>query len=372
MRILSVIGGRPNLIKVASIYSELRSARFEHHIVDVGVYQKPYGPASFRELGLPEPNYLIPKNELRMEYLDHLKWLAAQMKRIFQKFAPDVVLVYGDINPTAAASIAAAQLHIPAGHVEAGLRNYDIRDTEEFNRLLVDKFAKFHFATTENAKQNLLNEGFEENSIHVVGNTITNALKSHLRFASLSTLKSLGLPDKKYGIVTFHREENIESFERLQAIYLSIKEISCKLPLVFIQYVSTLQAFAKYGFQTQFESLANIHLIKTISYHEYLGLLKNALLIITDSSGIQDEAAYLGVPCIICRDATHKDLIAGERYNYVVGLDRDLILKKVNWIYNNPILLSPKYPLEWDINVGIEIAAILTRHQSKLANDQDF
>lgn len=358
MRAVSIIGGRPNLIKAGPVHSGLANAGIHHEIIDTGVYRKPYGPKSFRELGLLSPvlldNFL--ENE---EYISSIKLLASQFKHKLETINPDFVIIYGDLNPGVAASISALISNIPCVHVEAGLRNYDLTDTEEINRLIIDRFSKFLFCTSSTARDNLLKEGYSASRVFVVGNTIIAALKQHIGFADFSTLVRLGLSNRQYGLVTIHREENLTSKENLGEIIEGINLIQQNIPLVFVQYSSTIHAIDKNG-QPSFRSSENLKCINTLSYHEYLGLLSKAKFIFTDSSGIQDEATYLGIPCLTCRETTHRidTLISGG--NHLVPANAQRIYAAVRQILDSP-QSTVAYPNEWDLDVGGKIASIIKR-----------
>lgn len=151
----------------------------------------------------------------------------------------DVLLVYGDLDPGVAAVLAAHRLHIPIAHVEAGLRDHDVYDTEELNRIVIDKFSRHLFATSVAARENLLNENISEKQIFVVGNTITDALRRHLHLANHDILTLLHVQDKRYGLVTIHREENLTSRENLEQIICGLEQVAHDIPLVFIQYAAT-------------------------------------------------------------------------------------------------------------------------------------
>lgn len=360
MRALSVIGGRPNIIKAEPVHRGLIQAGIEHVIIDTGVFQKGYGKKIYSELKLPDPTVILPY-PTSDEYLLNIKFLAGELNKALTFIKPNVVIVYGDLNPSVAASISSLNKNIPLVHVEAGLRNNDLNDTEEINRLIIDKFSQFLFCPSMIARNNLLNERFDQEDVFIVGNTIISALKEHIEFASTSVLQELGLKKKNYGLLTIHREENLKSPGRLDNIFKGIKEVQRETPLIFIKYASTNRALTESD-HVNLASLKNLKLVNTMSYHEYLGVLKNARFVITDSSGIQDETTYLGIPCITCREATHRtdSLVYGN--NYLVSDDQEKIIHETNRIINQSIP-NVSYPLEWDLDAGKLIAKILIERQ---------
>jgi len=353
MQIISIIGGRPNLIKAEPVHKGLIKYGINHQLLDVGVFLKSYGEKTYSELGLPIPVLLDSVNETDNFLLD-IKNLAKNFIYAFEKHQPDLVLVYGDINPGFAAIQAANICKIPVAHIEAGLRNNDIDDTEEINRVTIDRFSKIHFAISKSSVDNLLNEGFNKRSICLSGNPITNALASHLPFAETKILKQLGLIPKKYGLVTIHRDENLTNQEKLRYFLKTIKAIQQKIPLVFIRYSSTLKAM-KHIMGFNLDTLKNIVLVDTVSYHDYLGLLKNTGFVFTDSSGIQDETAFLGISCFTCRKSTHRpDTLSSS--NQLVSLEDPKTIDLIIGNAENPKAQMPSYPKEWDLNVGEKVS----------------
>jgi UDP-N-acetylglucosamine 2-epimerase (non-hydrolysing) len=359
MLALSVVGGRPNLVKTEPVNLGLRKAGITHFIVDAGVYLKPYGPETFNDLGLPPPSVIFDFDAGQWDYLEIVKRLTLKYVEIFSALKPNVILVYGDINPGVAATLAALRLGIPVAHVEAGLRNYDIQDTEEINRLIIDRFSKKLFATSNLARANLLNEKIASENIHVVGNTLIDALRRHLPLARYSILSELGLRNAKYGLVTIHREENLFLKERLQEILEAVHQIQERVPLIFVRYYSTLRALSEHGIDEFPSTLSHVKLISTLPYHDYLGVLQNATFVLTDSSGIQDETTYLGIPCLTCRDTTHRPETIQMGTNRLVGANTSSIVGAVTEILEGEPLRSKRYPQEWDLSVGDNIACAI-------------
>lgn len=359
MLAISIIGGRPNLIKTEPVHKGLIDAGINHLLVDVGVFRKEYGARTYSELGLPNPIVLNPVIETD-DYLKDFKKFANNYQEVFQEFKPDVVLVYGDLNPGFSASVAASVCNIPIAHVESGLRNYDIDDTEEINRLTIDRFSKIHFAISHSSYNNLVREKFNKRNICLSGNPITNALSAHLPFAETSLLDKFSLKPKQYGLITIHRDENLRNSSKLRKILEIIQGVQLEIPLVFIQYSSTLKAIHHLD-KTDFDKLKNVTLLNTVSYHDYLGLLNNTAFVFTDSSGLQDETSFLGIPCFTCRENNHRpDTLLGT--NKLVGPDSKKTVKLIISSAQNIGQTNPSYPKEWDFNVGRRISKKLIQH----------
>lgn len=360
MRAVSIIGGRPNLIKAEPIHHSLAKSKIiQHGIIDIGVIKKAYGEKTYEELGLPKPLFVLQQSPFE-NYLDNIKFLSKEINLALDVIKPDVLLIYGDIDPSLAASIASMNKNIPSVHIEAGLRNYELNDTEEINRLIIDKCSKYLFCTSNLAKANLINEGFNPENVFVVGNTIITTLKRHLALANTGFLSELGLENKKYGLLTIHREENLTSPERLENIFKGIESVQREIPLIFINYSSTIKALNKLGYNN-FASLNNIKGINTLSYHDYIGVLKNSKFVITDSSGIQDETTYLGIPCITCRETTHRVDTLNHGNNVLVSDDpKNILLEAKKALAGNGLKIS--YPSEWDLDAGKSITTVLLDH----------
>ena len=352
MSVISIVSGRPNLIKSESVHLGLTLNGITHEIVDIGVYKKPYGAETFKNLKLPNPIELLDDVQLGKSYLETLRIYSERFKATFQATKPDAIIVYGDLDPSVGAAFAAIQLEIPLVHIEAGLRNHDLYDTEEINRIVLDHLAIQLHATSENAKSNLIKEKISKDKIFVTGNTIIDAIKRHLPSAREDVIREIGLESKEYGLVTIHRLENLNSFDKLYGIIKSIEEIQKEMPILLIQYSSTDMAFKKHNLMSMLSNLPNVKLIKTFPYHDYLGIIKNALFVLTDSSGIQDETTYLNIPCLTCRNATHRTETITMGSNQLVGTNSKVITKAVHEIIRNKSTKETHYPIEWDLDIS--------------------
>lgn len=360
MRVVSIIGGRPNIIKAEPIHHSLALEGIQHEIIDIGLIQRAYAEKTYGELGLPKPFITIqpPPDE---DYLLKIKLLSKEITKAIEFIKPHILLIYGDLDPGVAASLSSLINNIPIAHIEAGLRNYELNDTEEINRLIIDKFSRLLFCTSNKAKDNLIKEGFDQKHIYVVGNTIISALKRHLGLANHRILQNLGLDNKKYGLLTIHREENLASPGRLDNIFKGIEAVQQEIPLIFIKYSSTTKALSRSG-HNAFMSLKNTRIINTVSYHDYLGILQSARFVITDSSGIQDETTFLGIPCITCRETTHRIDTLNFGNNHLVSDEKEkMVLEARNALALNEFRFS--YPPEWDIDAGSSITSILLNHK---------
>ncbi len=256
------------------------------------------------------------------------------IESILRKDIPDIVLVEGDTNTVLAGALAASKLHIKVGHVEAGLRSGDTKMPEEINRILTDHVSSFLFPPTETAKENLLREGIPEERTFVTGNTIVDAVYQNLELArsKAQALEKLGLKKEGYCLVTLHRQENVDERARFEGILKGLELCSARLHLPIIYPIHPRAEKRITEFNIKVPSC--IRLIKPIGYLEFLQMVENARLILTDSGGIQEEACVLHVPCVTLRDSTERPETIEVGANILAGYQPDGILKAVEQIIN--------------------------------------
>ncbi len=304
MKILTILGARPQFIK-ASAFSRalLAFPDMNEIIVHTGQhYDENMSDIFFEELAIPKPNYYLNIGS-GSHGLQTGKMLE-KIEEVLLKEQPDWVLVYGDTNSTLAGALAAAKLHIPIAHIEAGLRSFNKKMPEEINRILTDHCAILLFAPTNVAKQHLLNEGIETDKIHITGDIMYDTA---LYFAELSSQKSkileqLALKPKKYVLATIHRAENTDHKERLTNIFNALLQLCSEIDIVLPLHPRTKKYLNTYNLLNKLPS--NLHLIEPIGYLDMVQLEKNAALIATDSGGVQKEAFFYDVPCVTLRDET--------------------------------------------------------------------
>jgi UDP-N-acetylglucosamine 2-epimerase (non-hydrolysing) len=304
--------------------------------------------AFFPQLGIPEPDV-----NLGVGSGSHARQTAEIMSRfepVLLQRKPDLVLVYGDVNSTLAASLVCAKLRIPVGHVEAGLRSFDRSMPEEINRLVTDQIADLLFTPSEDGDANLLREGVAAAKIYRVGNVMIDSLVDLLPEAMACKLDSL---PERYALITLHRPSNVDDFQALKGILESLLEISMQLGVVFPVHPRTRQRIGEWGLAT-----GNMHLLEPMPYIEFLALQRRAAVVITDSGGVQEESTYLGVPCLTLRDNTERPITVSLGTNTLVGQDR----KKLNSELSNVLAGKAKtgvIPPLWDGHAGERIAEIL-------------
>jgi len=336
MKVVSVVGARPQFIKAAPVGKALQAAGHTEVLVHTGQhYDDEMSAVFFRELEIPEPGY-----NLGVGSGPH-GWQTGQMlmriEEVLLAEKPDWVLVYGDTNSTLAGALAAIKLHIRLAHVEAGLRSFNREMPEEHNRMLTDHCSDLLFCPTQTAVDNLAREGITK-GVHLVGDTMYDAV---LQFAEIARqrstiLQDLGLKPKGYLLATVHRPYNTDVPENLRNILAAFAEI--EEPIIFPIHPRTRQRIVEFGLDNpqSFDcaqdksAIRNPKLIEPVGYLDMLMLEQHARMILTDSGGMQKEAYFFGVPCVTLRPETEWVETVRAGWNVVVAASRAQILGAVN------------------------------------------
>ncbi len=360
-RIISIVGARPNLPKIAPLIREMqRHPEIEPLLVHTGQhYDENLSNIFFRQMGIPEPHM-----NLGVGSGTHAEQTAEILKRvepILLKQQPDLVLVVGDVNSTIAVSLAAVKMGIPVAHVEAGLRSFDRSMPEEINRVLTDALAKYLFATENDAVENLLKEGRPREFIHLVGNVMIDSLFHFLPVAQQSRIgDELGLRNGKgwqsFGVLTLHRPSNVDSTEKLAEILGAIDAIAKQVPIVFPVHPRTQQRLSQGGIKRY----PQLRLIQPLGYLDFLCLLSNATLALTDSGGIQEETTALGVPCLTLRENTERPITISQGTNVLVGTNPSKIAAATEQVLRGDGKRGRTPPF-WDGHAAERIVEILLR-----------
>ncbi len=292
----------------------------------------------FRDLEIPTPDYNI-----HVGSGTHGKQTGLMMKGIEEVLLeekPDIVLVQGDTNAVLAGALVAGKLHIAVGHVEAGLRSFDMTMPEEINRRVADIVSAMYFIPTEESAINLLAEGFSHENLIITGNTVVDACFRHLEIAEKRGFEEESLADLDIEnrdnilTLTMHRAENVDVKERVTSIISALKELS-DMNIVFPIHPRTKNTLEKFGLFDELNDLDHVHIIKPLGYLDFLLLTSKSTLILTDSGGLQEEAITLNVPALTLRYNTERPETVAAGGNILVGSDKDLILENVNRILND-------------------------------------
>lgn len=385
MKILNVVGARPNFMKIGPIISSIRERSeiersrgrlgIEQYLVHTGQhYDQQLSGLFFEELELPAPD-----TNLGVGSGSHAFQTAEIMKRfeaICLEQKPSHVLVVGDVNSTIACALVAVKLGIVTAHVEAGLRSFDRSMPEEINRILTDAIADHLFTTEESANENLRQEGIREGRIHFVGNVmIDNLLRNRQKAAKSTILSRLGFGDgdsepRPYGVLTLHRPATVDDQKQLKEVLEAVAEISRDLPIVFPVHPRTRIRMATSGLaklvrevelqeDASIREAAGIHAIASLGYLDFLHLMSRARVVMTDSGGIQEETTILGVPCVTLRDSTERPVTITQGTNVLAGVTKATIIERTRGQLQRQRPAVALRPSLWDGKAAQRIVDIL-------------
>jgi len=333
MKLMLIIGARPQIIKSAPIIHEaLKKSEIELQIIHTGQhYDFEMSKIFFGELDLPNP--LINLGVGSGTHAFQTGKMMIELEKTIEKLKPELVLVPGDTNSTLAGALAAIKLKVPVAHVEAGARSYDMGMPEEINRRLTDHCSSLLFAPTNNCAKNLGSEGIPKQQIKLSGDTMYDALLQHMPIAARNDiLKKLGLESEEYAVLTLHRPENVDAPISLKKI-MNAMTLLKELTLLFPVHPRTRQRLATVKLLKQIEAPGHMKLIDPIGYHGMLQLAKHAKIVFTDSGGLQKEAFWLHTPCITLRDKTEwtetteigANVLVGSNPQKIVGAAREIM-----------------------------------------------
>jgi UDP-N-acetylglucosamine 2-epimerase (non-hydrolysing) len=355
-----VAGARPNFMKIAPIVRALDRARdrFTYEIVHTGQhYDEQMNDVFLRELGIPQPVLFLQGGG--GTHAEQTGRIMAGFEQYAAAARPALVMVVGDVNSTLACSIVAKKLNLAVAHVEAGLRSRDRSMPEEINRLVTDAISDWFFVTEPEGVANLLAEGHAGERIRHVGHVMVDNLlheKARLENGQAAPLATTALKTKlkHYGVVTLHRPSNVDAQESFTRVLSGLKSVAEQLPLVFPLHPRTqkqLDAFA-------LDPGPNIHTMPALSYLEFLNLWKDAVLVLTDSGGLQEETTALGVPCLTLRENTERPITVSEGTNILVGSDPAVIAAEARRVLGGE-RRAGRRPELWDGHTADRIVAIL-------------
>lgn len=337
MKIGIVLGTRPEIIKMSPIIDEIKSKNHECIIIHTGQhYDIEMSKQFFTDLNLPLPNYNIGIGSNTA--IQQVSKIISELETILTQEKIDIVLVQGDTNAVLAGALAANKLKIPIGHVEAGLRSFDKDMPEETNRILADNCSNLFFVPTKETAINLQNEGMNHKSIHVTGNTIVDACKRNLDIAIKKSEVSDIIEFEKYIALTLHRAENVDNDERLKHIANSL--INLNYNIVFPLHPHTRKSLEKNGLYEKIANSSHIQITKPLGYLDFLYLLSNSQMILTDSGGVQEEAITLNIPCVTLRYNTERPETISAGGNVLAGTEEEEIRSNIESILTDDNLYN--------------------------------
>ena len=351
LKVINVVGARPNFMKVAPVVEAMHERReeFAPLVVHTGQhYDERMSDAFFRDLGLPAPDVYLGVGSG-----SHAQQTALVMQRfepVVVAERPDWVLVVGDVNSTLACALVCSKLGVPVAHVEAGLRSRDRTMPEEINRILTDQLSELLLTPSADADRNLLGEGIPRERIRLVGNVMIDSLLKQLERAEASSVRAeLGVAGKDYAVVTLHRPSNVDDPVVLGRILSALARIGRHLPVVFPIHPRTRKNLAEFGLLAADETAERVRLVEPLGYLDFLRLYSGARLVLTDSGGIQEETTALGVPCLTLRENTERPVTVELGTNRVVGTDPERIVAEAEAVFAKDSQKEPpRIPPLWD------------------------
>ena len=323
IKILTVVGARPQFVKAAALSRAIKKAGLEEVLVHTGQhFDKNMAEIFFKQMEIPEPNY-----NLEINSLSHGAMTGRMLEKIEEVLnieKPNIVVVFGDTNSTIAGSLAAAKLHIPIAHVEAGLRSFNMQMPEEINRILTDRISDILFCPTKTAVGNLEKEGFKSfnSEIVVSGDVMYDVALYYSRISEKHStiISDLGLKDKPFIVTTLHRQENTDDLNRLSSIVDALNELSKSHKIILPIHPRTKIIMDRENLKLNFNP------IEPVGYFDMIELLKHCSFVISDSGGLQKEAFFFEKNCLVIRDETEWTELVELGYNYIVGADKQKIL----------------------------------------------
>jgi UDP-N-acetylglucosamine 2-epimerase (non-hydrolysing) len=358
IKVVHAVGARPNFVKMAPVMQALAGRpRFEQRIVHTGQhYDAVLSDEILADLDFPAPTDFLGVGS--GSHGEQTAGVLESFERILLADRPDLIVVSGDVNSTLACALAAAKLGVPIAHVESGLRSRDWSMPEEINRVLTDRLSDFLFTHSPEAIDNLVREGIDPGRMHAVGNTMIDSLRRLEPAARRRTRwEDLGLAEHEYVLVTLHRPANVDEARRLAAVAGALAELAGRAPVVFPIHPRTLRRLEEEGLLRVLES-AGVHCLEPTGYVEFLSLELGAGAIVTDSGGVQEEAAAFGVRCYTLRSTTERPITVTHGTNVVLGEDVGA-LTTVEPTRRPPVPCV--IPL-WDGRAGERIADVLAEN----------
>jgi UDP-N-acetylglucosamine 2-epimerase (non-hydrolysing) len=358
-RVACVAGARPNFMKVAPLLRAMADhPRLEALFVHTGQhYDENMSGTFLEELGLPAPDVHLGVGR---EADGHpTARIMEAFARALPGLAPDLVLVVGDVNSTVACSLVAAQRGLAVGHVEAGLRSFDRTMPEEINRLVTDRVSDLLFVTEQSGMANLRREGIPDERVHFTGNTMIDTLTRLLpKIEAARAARKLGLERKGYAVVTLHRPSNVDTREDLEPLVDLLRETARELPVVFPVHPRTRASLESFALWSALAAAPGLRALEPRPYVEFLSLVKDAALVLTDSGGIQEETTFLGVPCITRRRTTERPSTVDLGTNVLVGDDVTRARQEIARAWNGHARRGTVPPL-WDGHCAERIVSVV-------------
>ncbi|UFH55366.1 non-hydrolyzing UDP-N-acetylglucosamine 2-epimerase [Spirosoma sp. KNUC1025] len=364
MKILTIVGARPNFIKAAPLHQAFRTdPTIDAKIVHTGQHYDPnLSDIFFRQLNLPQPHYHL--NAGTGSQSRQTANILLNFEPVLAAEKPDWVVVIGDVTSTFACAWAASQAGIRVAHVEAGLRSGNRQMPEERNRMHTDLLADLLFVTEQSGVDNLRSEGVADNRIHFVGNVLIDALIQYRQEASMCNLvETTGLEPGEYVLMTMHRPSNVDTRPGLERILQLMEVIACRKTVLFSLHPRTKTTLINNGLLDRLTGIANVRLLDPLGYLEFLNLMEHSAAVVTDSGGVQEETTYLQVPCLTFRNSTERPITVELGTNQLLAdLDPATVRQKLDEILNGQFKIG-QIPPFWDGHAAERIARIISNYR---------
>ena len=344
-------------MKVAPLHKAFleHADRVRHLIVHTGQhYDEAMSKVFFDDLELPQPDFYLGVGS--GTHAEQTARIMVEFEKVLERVKPDLTIVVGDVNSTVACSLVSVKMGIPVAHVEAGLRSRDRSMPEEINRILTDAIAEHLFVSEQSGLTNLRNEGTSEEKMHFVGNVMIDSLIYYRKKAASSKmLERLAVTPGRFTLVTLHRPSNVDTSEGLGRVLSVFERLERSPAIVFPVHPRTRKMLAVHGLEARAKAIRNLILIEPAGYLEFLQLLENAQLVLTDSGGLQEETTYLGVPCLTMRENTERPVTCELGTNELCGQDVEKIVRKSLEVFEGRPKKGEIPPL-WDGQAARRIA----------------
>jgi len=345
-------------MKIAPIHAELERRGISQILLHTGQhYDENMSKVFFDDLGMPEPDIYLGIGS--GSHAVQTAKVMVEFEKVCNEHKPSMVVVVGDVNSTVACSMVCAKEWIPCAHVEAGLRSFDREMPEEINRLITDAIADLLLTPSPDGDENLRKEGVAEERIKRVGNIMIDSLFNNLERANSSTIhEDLGVQKGSYGVLTLHRPSNVDQADAFIRILAALEQIGERVPLVFPLHPRTRARAEEFGLTERLEGIPNIVLTGPAGYLDFVALMAESKLVLTDSGGLQEETTALGIPCLTLRENTERPITVTEGTNTIVGNQTQVILDAANDILDNGGKAG-RIPDLWDGQTAKRIANII-------------
>jgi UDP-N-acetylglucosamine 2-epimerase (non-hydrolysing) len=359
MKIINVVGARPNFMKISPIQREMGKYSSMHpFLVHTGQhYDDKMSKLFFEDLELPQPDIYLGVGS--GSHAQQTAKIMMEFENVVEKEKPDLVIVVGDVNSTAACSMVASKMGVAVAHVEAGLRSFDRTMPEEINRIVTDALSDYLFVTERSGLENLKKEGIPDSRVFFTGNVMIDSLVYFLQKArSTQILKQLNLDGYPFALITLHRPSNVDEKSNLKNLLKAFSVIGKEIKIVFPMHPRTRKMLKIFGLEATAGSVSNLILTDPVGYLDFMNLLQNAHMVLTDSGGIQEETTYLGIPCLTMRKNTERPVTIEVGTNTLVGSDPELIIVEANKIINGNAKKG-EIPELWDGKAAKRIVEVL-------------